>query len=234
MKKFKTIGNLVFLLAAGLSLTVLLASCEQVTGFFSNSWGKGLARDPDKLFPTVTAENAQALADETAGDPAAAKALLKKIADAVKNATGEKRAALLRAGLTAANNASNLTGLILGNASELENLKDEGENDALDTVVGMLKTAGDVNETADLLEEMFADADSSDYNAMPADELVLAALTLVVAGTEEALSADSLKGLNQKADNPKAQIALDMITAAKGKGSIFDSMLDAIPTTPTP
>jgi hypothetical protein len=232
MKKFKMIGNLVFLLIAGLSLTVFLASCDQITGFFSNSWGKGLARDPEKLFPTVTAKNAQKLADETAGDPAAAKVLLKKINEAAKNATGKEKAALRKAGLTAANNASDLTGLILGNASKLEKLKDKSGDAALTEVSDMLKNAGDVNETADLLEDMFKGADSSVYDAMPPDELALAALTLVVAETGEALSADSLNALNQR-DNPKAKIALDMITAAQGRGGIFGSMLDGIPTTPT-
>ena len=231
MKQFKRRGYFVFLLMAGLTLTVSLASCDQITGFFSNSWGKGLARDPEKIFPTITSKNAQELADETAGDPKAAAALLKKIKEAAKNASGTEKTALLKAGLTAANNAADLTGLLIGNATKLKDLADGDTDEAVNTLSDVMKQAGNVSDTADDLQELFADADSATYNAMPSNELATAAFILALdAGSE--LSADKIKDLATATPNledQKAEIAAGMINAVKNdKDSLFGKLFTDI------
>lgn len=231
MKKFKRCGYLVFVVMAGLALTVSLASCEQITGFFSNSWGKNLTRDPEKVFPTVTSKNAQKLADETAGDPAAAAVLLRKIKEAAKNATGAEKEALLKAGLTAANNASDLTGLLLGNATKLKNLSDGDTDQALDDLTGIMKQAGNVSDTAQNLEELFKDADAATYNAMPPDELATAAFILAIDEGGE-LTSDKMKELVTTEPDPeqfpKTKIAYDMISTVKTKDGIFGSFFSGL------
>jgi hypothetical protein len=236
MKKFKRRAYFVLLLTAGLALTVSLVSCEQITGFFSNSWGKGFGRDPEKIFPAVTGKNAQELADETAGDPAAAAALLKKIKEAAKNASGAEKEALLKAGLTAANNASDLTRLLIGNATKLKDFADGNTDQALNNLTDIMKQAGNLSDTADDLAELFADADAATYNAMPPNELASAAFILAF-DEGNGLDADSVKELVKTDpdpdDFPKTKIAYDMISAVKNKedslfGSFFKDVADIV------
>jgi hypothetical protein len=227
MKKFERRAHFVFPLAAGLILTVFLASCGQITGFFSNSWGKGLARDPEKIFPAITGKNAQQLADETAGDPAAAAALLKKIKEAAKNASGAEKEALLKAGLTAANNASDLTGLLIGNATKLKDLSSADTDKALEDLSGIMKQAGNVSDTANDLQELFGGADSSTYNAMPPNELATAAFILALDETKTSdLSAEKIKDIVKNDPDPenypKTKTAYEMIKTVKNdKDSLF-------------
>jgi hypothetical protein len=230
MKKFKSLGTIVLPLIAGLLLTVSLASCEQITGFFSSSWGKGLARDPDKLFPTVSGKNAQDLADETAGDPEAAKALLKKIKEAAKNATGAEKEALQKAGLTAANNSSDVMGVVLGNATKIKNLIDDPDG-ALDEVTSLINQAGDVKQTADDIEELFTGADAATYESMPSDQLTIAALTLLIDEADGGtIDKNTINELNPANGGDKTTIAYEMLKAAKkDKNSVFGDMLKNLP-----
>jgi hypothetical protein len=227
MKKFKSLGTIALPLIAGLILTVSLASCEQITGFFSSSWGKGLARDPETLFPTISGKNAQELADETAGDPNAAKALLKKIKEAAKNATGKEKEALQKAGLTAANNSSDLMGVVLGNTGELEKLIDNKDPDrALETISGMLQGTGDVSETADSIEELFNGADAATYEAMPSDDLAIAALTLILDETGE-ITKEGIEALDPS--DGKTKVACEMLKAVqKDTKSLFGKNLQGV------
>jgi hypothetical protein len=230
MKRFKMMKAFLFPLTAGLILTFSLASCEQVTGFFSSSWGKGLTRDPAKLFPDVNAKNAQSLADETAGDPEAARALLKKIREAAAKAQGKDKEALLKAGLTAANNSSDVMGTVISNAGKLEKITNaENPEQALAEVKEMLEGLDDVQETAADLEALFEGADAATYEAMPPDELAIAALTLALAGGVE-ISKQGIQDIDPNKGG-KIKIAYEMLKVVKsdedsffGGNGVFDDL----------
>jgi hypothetical protein len=174
--------NLLTLLGIALFLMILLGSCDAITGFFSTSWGAGLARDQAKLLPPITAKNAEDLANDTAGDPKRAKLVAEKILEALKKtADSAEKAALLKAGLIAANNASNLITVMMGNIDTFSDSKTD-----VGTVLGKIQEAGDIRNNAELVSGLLDAAGSETSLAgVSQDNLVLAAATLLLADAQE-------------------------------------------------
>ncbi|MDR1108944.1 MAG: hypothetical protein LBL19_07915 [Spirochaetaceae bacterium] len=174
------------LFAAGLFLTILLTSCEAVTGFFSTSWGSKFQRDLARLLPPISAQNALELAEDTAGDPEKAKIVAKKITEALLKTTdpGERKA-LLKAGLVAANNASRLITVMMGNIDTFSD-----PQVSLGTILEKIQDAGDVPGNAALISGILdaggVDITNSDALAgISQDNLVLAAVTLLLADVQK-------------------------------------------------
>jgi hypothetical protein len=115
--------------AAVVLCAVLLASCSD---FFTTSWGK--ARDPGTI--TVTTKNVKSLLKESKGDPTASRGILEKIAEELEKNPNQPE--LQTAAITAANQASGLTGLVLDNIGDVLNANE-------DTFTTLL---GDIQETA--------------------------------------------------------------------------------------
>jgi hypothetical protein len=163
----------------------LLGSCDAITGFFSTSWGSNLERDLGRLLPKITAKNAADLANDTAGDPKRAKLVAEKILEALKNTTDPaEKAALLNAGLIAANNASNLITVMMRNIDAFSN-----STGNVETVLEKVQAAGDVTANADIISGLLtasgADTDSTLLAGASQDNLALAAITLLLADAQE-------------------------------------------------
>jgi predicted small secreted protein len=120
--------------AAVVMCAVLLASCSD---FFTTSWGKDLARDPGTI--TVTTKNVKSLLKESKGDTKASKGILDKIAAELKD-NPNPDPALQTAAITAANQASGLSGLVLENIDTV--LGDDIDDDVF------TKLLDDIQETA--------------------------------------------------------------------------------------
>ncbi|MDR2177421.1 MAG: hypothetical protein LBP20_05200 [Treponema sp.] len=119
------------LTAALVLCAVLLASCN--LGFFANSMGKDLARDPSTI--TVTAKNVDALLKESRGDPKASKGILDNIAEQLKN-NPNPDPKLQAAAVTAANQAAGLGELVLENiGTVLEDPENVSYENLLDEVL---------------------------------------------------------------------------------------------------
>ncbi|MDR3139088.1 MAG: hypothetical protein LBT95_05370 [Treponema sp.] len=182
MKRITKYNPLV-LLGIGLVLMVLLGSCDTITGFFSKSWGSGLARDLAKLLPPITAKNAEDLANDTAGDPNRAKIVAEKIREALEKATDPaEKAALLRAGLIAANNASDLITVMMGNIDTFS----DPTTTTVGTVLGKVQEAGNLQDNAQLVSGLLdAAGPETSLAGVSQDSLVLAAATLLLADAQE-------------------------------------------------
>jgi hypothetical protein len=185
MKGEKTRNKSRVLFGLGLFLMVLLVSCEDITGFFSKSWGSNLERDLGKLLPPITTKNALALANDTVGDPKRAKLVAEKILEALAKTTDPaEKAVFLNAGLIAANNASNLITVMLGNIDTFSDPKVD-----MGTVLEKVQAAGNVQANADLISRMLtAAADDTGHVALTGisqDNLVLGAVTLLLADAQE-------------------------------------------------
>jgi hypothetical protein len=174
------------LFGIGFFLTILLTSCEAITGFFSTSWGSKFERDQARLLPPISAQNALALAEDTAGDPERAKIVAKKILEALSKTTDPaERAALMKAGLVAANNASYLLTVMMGNIDTFSDPKV-----TLETILGKVQGAGDVQGNAQLISEILEAGGAGSTNTaalagISQGNLVLGAVTLLLADAQE-------------------------------------------------
>jgi hypothetical protein len=119
---------------------ILLASCSN---FFTTSWGKNWARDPDKI--EVSAKNVKNLLKESKGDTKASKGILDKIAKELKG-NPNPDPTLQVAAITAANQAAGLSELVLENIGTVLNAEDGDE----DTFKDLLKEVQDTAKNNDL------------------------------------------------------------------------------------
>jgi hypothetical protein len=172
-------------LAAALVLcAVLLGSCLD---FFTNSWGKEMARDPGTI--TVTSKNVNALLKESRGDPAASRGILDKIAAELKG-NPNPDPTLQAAAITAANQAAGLGELVLGSINTvledpdnadfdelLKKIEDETKGKELDkistNVTDSLSSAVTTGTNGPVLTGAFVDSVSD-------GDLALLAMTLVM------------------------------------------------------
>jgi hypothetical protein len=175
------------LVVAGFSLI----SCEGVTGFFSNSWGENLKRDPKILVGDVKPSNVKEMVKTFVGDPEASKALLEEISKKAKDYTGTDKVVLQSAGLTAAVNASELGTTILESAGKFLNNSDTDEEEAMKKVADALNGLPNVTEIADDLETLFG-APSGGYiysdfsaNSKAGNDLVMGAVICLLADYQE-------------------------------------------------
>jgi hypothetical protein len=219
-------------------LMTTLAACEAVGGFFSSSWGSGLKRDQQKLLPKINAGNALELAQDSAGDKEKARLVAEKIRDTLattENAADQK--VLLEAGLIAANNASDLVMVMMGNINAF---KDPAVT--MGTILDKIQAAGDVQANAGLISGLL-DAGkaetSADLAGFAQDELVLAAVTLLLADAQsggKTAPADQeayLQDFDQKKQksqglSDKQKKALVLAKAAAQNPGPFTSMLDKL------
>ncbi|MDR0690163.1 MAG: hypothetical protein LBG08_07890 [Spirochaetaceae bacterium] len=182
MKRTKISRNFLVFFGGGLLFMALLGSCDAITGFFSSSWGSNLKRDQGQLLPKITASNAEKLANDTAGDPKRAKLVAEKILEALKNTTNSaEKAALLNAGLIAANNASNLITVVMSNIDTFSD-----SNTTIETVLGKIQAAGDVTANARLISGLLdASGENPNFAEASQDNLALAAVTLLLSDAQE-------------------------------------------------
>jgi hypothetical protein len=182
---------------AALTLCVILplASCAD---FFTNSWGKGFARDPSTI--TVSKGNVKDLLKEAKGDTDASKGILDKIAQKLKD-DPKPDPELQRAAITAANQASGLGQLVLENVDTLTNAlsNTSGASDNVITdLLGAIEEGGKKNkipEVADTIAGVLAPEISQTgvpafkdgfVDDVPTSELLLLATTMILAEADEA------------------------------------------------
>lgn len=223
------------LLGTGLLLMAALASCEAAGTFFSTSWGTGLARDEERLLPKVNAGNALELAADTAGDKKKAKVVAEKIRGALEKTNNPaERNTLLKAGLIAAGNTSDLVMVVLAN---LNALRDPAETPA--SILGKIGGAGDVQASAALISGLL-DAgqvkSAGDLQGLAQDDLALAALTLLLADAQSlgkmspGEQEDYLRDFEQKKQNSglltdKQRKALVLASAVVQNGGPLTDLL---------
>jgi hypothetical protein len=167
---------------------ILLASCE---GFFTNSLGKEWARDPGTI--TVSAKNVNSLLKESRGDPKASKGILDKIAEELQK--GGPNSTLQVAAITAANQASGLTELVLENIGSV--LENDANEDTFNTLLDKIQTDAEKNDVKGIgekVEESLGGAVTTTgkpefkddlVKDVPDAELAQLALTLVLAESKK-------------------------------------------------
>jgi len=182
-KHFIIFATIVF---AGL---VLFASC---TDFFSASWAKWAARDPDKLIPKVTTGNVNDLVAKAENNPDLSLALLKKIQDAANSASGNEKLKLQSAALGAATNAVGLGQAVLGAAGSLTSLSGDTQTqieDAKNMVLNAINSLQNLDATSSALVSIVPNPYDADGNITPefqafsdtasANDLAMAAAVLI-------------------------------------------------------
>ncbi|MDR1618329.1 MAG: hypothetical protein LBS06_04700 [Treponema sp.] len=222
--------------------SVLLVSCPDAMSF---SWGTWAKRDPK--IPSITSSNIKELLKEAVGDPEFAKALLRKIKDSAKGASGERKAMLEGAGISAAALASGLDTLILSKAGTLINAagSDNPDGNAIAKVMeDIFNQAKGTDQTAiakDLVE-LFADEDLDNPNSAiiehtDTDKLIISAMVLLIAEAQETSSGNFNTYLDNFAErqgsgtnltkNEETALKLAAIVAgaeggAEGMGDLFE------------
>ena len=177
--------RIMLVVAAG----AVIVSC---TDFFSTSWAKFAARDPNKLIPAVTAGNVNDLVAQTENNPDLSLAVLKKIQSAVNGgASDADKQKLQNAALEAAVNAAGLGQAVLGTVSQLNNidLSDPGTaaGDALDIVLKAVGNMKNLDATSQALIATLPDPNDPTKNGdfdtwaagASADNLAMAAAVLI-------------------------------------------------------
>lgn len=127
-----------FFITVTLAFTAVFTSC---TDFFSNSWARWAARDPDKLVPKVTAGNVDELIATAENNPDLSLAILKKIQAATNGASEDDKLKLQSAALGAAANAAGLGQAVLGAAGQLTSLSGDNSEDDIKDATDMLLNA---------------------------------------------------------------------------------------------
>ena len=197
-----------FLVLVILGVAVFFASC---TDFFSTSWASWAARDPDSLVPTVTPGNVDELIALAENNPDLSLAVLKKIRDASKKASGTDKQKLQNAALEAAVNAAGLGQAVLGVAKDLGSLEDDAKDIVIDAINGM----DNLDAAASILAEILAggfDASTADPN-----DLALAAVVILAAEAKKAPGGidDYIDHFQDTPLTPVEQLAVDLALAAK-------------------
>ncbi|MDR2096523.1 MAG: hypothetical protein LBP76_13555 [Treponema sp.] len=220
-----------------------LISCEGVTGFFSSSWGEGLKRDPANLMGDVKPSNVKEMVSTFAGDSEASKALLKKIVDAAANATGQDKADLQSAGLTAAVNASGLGTTILSSAGAFLNDDDDDETQR-DKLTDVLNDLPDVQDIAGDIGTLFQSRPMGDIypniDENAGNDLVMAAVICLLGdyqgqegeGLEKYMDQFASKVQENTVDsfNPKQKTAYYLLKTAKNvkTGEVLGEVLNEL------
>jgi hypothetical protein len=140
-KKEKTMSSIKKLRGLGAALVVLVAlsSCtNSFTDFFSTSWGEAFRRSPKDV--KVTSSNVYELLHAARGNPELARGIL----DGIDPETTDL--VLKRAAIKAANQAADLTGLVLQNAKILLDAVDSGSTDALDNLIKAISDQAKKND----------------------------------------------------------------------------------------
>ena len=240
MVLFNNIRKLRFFLLV-LMIAVLLLSC---TDFFSNSWASWAARDPDKLVPTVTAGNVDELIAISENNTDLSLAVLKKIGNATKGASGDDLLKLQKAALGAATNAVGLTQAVLSTVKDLGNidLTDPNETDQVKQIVldaiGSMKNLDSTSTVLLAILPVPDDLNNPDsaFNewarGAKADDLAMAAVVLIAGDVKdkniETIEdiGDYIDGLNSgTSDNAEMALALALATTLNNR---VDELSDSL------
>jgi hypothetical protein len=214
-------------------LGLSLISCEDVTGFFSHSWGESLRRDPKKLVGDVTSSNVKDMVKTFAGDPEASKALLDEIVKAAANAkTPQEKGALRSAGLTAAANASGLGTTILSSAGAF--LNSDNDEDEFDKLTDVLNGLSDIQDIAEDIVELFdggvSDGIYPNIDENAGNDLIMAAVICLLGDYQDKDSDDLEEYMESFAEyvdpdrvsdsfNPRQKTAYYLLKTAKKNGA---------------
>jgi hypothetical protein len=167
-----------------------LVSCAD---FFTESWGKGFARDPGKI--TVSSSNVKDLLKEAKGDTEASRGILNKIAEKLKDNPNDP--VLLAAAITAANQASGLGMLVLENVGTLTDaLSGNSDTNVIENLLDAIEEGAKGNKVGEIagtiagalpLEDSNPPAFKGDYiDSVGTPDLLLLATTMIVAESEKA------------------------------------------------
>jgi hypothetical protein len=133
---------------------VLLNSCETA---LTTSWGTAFKRDPNKV--SVTASNVNDLLKSARGDTELSKAIFDKTVEKAKNSSGEEKAVLQTAAITAAKQAAALDLLVMGNIGTILNADSDTKLDGQDGLLEQILEGAKGNHIKDIstgLGDMFS------------------------------------------------------------------------------
>ncbi|MDR1098897.1 MAG: hypothetical protein LBL28_00300 [Treponema sp.] len=215
MNMGKSICFLFCLAAAG-----LVFSC---TGFFSTSLATWAARDPNAVLPPVTTGNVTDLISSSENNPDMSLAVLKKIKDAVDNASPETASSLQAAALQAAANASNMGPTLLNKVANISDVTDNMD-DAKQLVIDTINEMSNLSETSSTLTAVLPEPGTPSFDAFiekaNADDLATAAAVLIAAEAKGKVDGDEFIN-NFDPANPdlssSAVLAIELAKAASQK-----------------
>ena len=192
-------------------LLAVLTAFSSCSDFFSNSWAKWAARDPNKLIPRVSLDNIDDLLKMAENDPDLSLAILKKLKNAADGASSdEDKAKLQSAALEAAINAVGLGQAVISTAGKLTGLNgDDPETEAKDLIVDAINGLTNLEETSAALISVLPPVGSPEFDnfasTASANDLAMAA-TVLVAG-EAKKQADNFDGdFNEYLDDLESRI----------------------------
>jgi hypothetical protein len=224
----------------GFLLSLVFVSC---TDFFTTSWGEWAARNPANLIPKVTAGNVQELVDMAENNPDLSLEVLKKIGAAVGGASGGDKTKLQNAAVAAALNASDLTGALMNNASNVSNLEDPEQ--VKDLISNTLNGMDNLGPASDALTAILAQDTEAFKDSASADDLAMAAALILAGEAKKADNADLFDDLDNATIPPESQAAVDLAKDLAGKAaekydagggdnSVLKDLLDKLGLTPPP
>ncbi|MDR1278429.1 MAG: hypothetical protein LBK02_06735 [Treponema sp.] len=168
----------------------LVSSC---TGFFSTSLATWAARDPESVLPPVTTGNVTDLISTSENNPDMSLAVLKKIKDAVDNASPEEASSLQAAALQAAANASNMGPTLLNKVADISSVTNSAD-DAKQLVIDTINDMSNLSETSNVLTAVLPEPGTPSFDVFiekaNADDLATAAAVLIAAEAKGKVDSD--------------------------------------------
>jgi hypothetical protein len=226
-------GLLLFYLAAA----GLVFSC---TGFFSTSLASWAARDPASILPPINTGNVGDLIASSENNPDMSLEVLKKIKDAMQNASPEEASSLQASALQAAANASNLGPALLNKIGDISSATGNMD-DAKQLVVSTLNEMSNLGATSDTLTSMLPEPGTPSFEAFvekaSADDLATAAAVLIAAEAKGKVDSDEyINNFDPAAPDlsDSALLAIELAKAASQKyetntsGSRLKDIIDGL------
>jgi ribosomal silencing factor RsfS len=155
----KKIKGMVFIPLAIVLCISLVTSC---TDFFTTSLGKWAARDVSKIDVKVTAENVEDLVEQAKGDKEMQLAILDKVVDAAKDASGEEKQELQNAGVGLVLDTTDIMGTVMENIGDINNLESmEDPSEMIDYFTSIVNSIDNLQESTDALTTLIPSDDAS-------------------------------------------------------------------------
>ena len=219
-----------FLLPAILAATAIFISC---TDFFSTSWAPWAVRDPDKMIPTVTADNVDELIAMAENNPDLSLALLKKIQAAAAKASGADRIKLQGAALQTAVNAAGLGQAVLNAAGELTSV--DSIDGGRQLVMDALNSMKNLDDSCSVLPSILPDpSDTEAFDAFTEsadiDDLALTAALLIAGEANKHESPDDYVDSfdSNRPQSPNEELAVKMIEAVQARQDELSGSLEDV------
>jgi len=206
-------------------ILLLLGSC---TDFFSTSWASWAARDPSKLIPKITVDNVYEIIEMAENDPDLSLEVLKKIEEAVENASDDEKGKLQTAAVEAAANAVGLGQTLIGTAGDLANLDAEDEEAAKKLVLDTINSMPNLEEASESLGNLLKDP-TNFIETASADDIALAAILLLAGDAKKNGSDDMDEYIEDFINDPsdQAKLALELAEALEDK---IDDLSESLKT----